>query len=332
MEIIDQTAKVVMLKGEGGDSIKSIDKTSTQGLVDVYTITLESGKKTTFNVKNGNGIKAIKKTSTSGIVDTYTVTFDDGETTTFTVTNGKGIKNIVKASTSGLVDTYKITYNDGTTQNYTVTNGAKGDKGDKGDTGAKGDKGEKGEKGDTGSVANSDTALSETSTNPVENQAITKALYKIRSHVGQVIMSTALDTEAKVIDIYGGTKWTKIEGRFLLGASNAYPINTTGGSADSVVVSHTHGIPALSGTAASNGAHSHRMSGRYSSIGNERFEVNYWAEAGKDPWLNGDMMETSGAHTHSVTTNASTTGSQGVSGTGKNMPPYKAVYIWERIQ
>ena len=61
MEILDQTAKVVMLKGEGGDSIKSIDKTSTQGLVDVYTITLASGKKTTFNVKNGNGIKSIKK-------------------------------------------------------------------------------------------------------------------------------------------------------------------------------------------------------------------------------------------------------------------------------
>ena len=42
MEIIDQTAKVVMLKGEGGDTIKSIDKTTTQGLVDIYTITLET--------------------------------------------------------------------------------------------------------------------------------------------------------------------------------------------------------------------------------------------------------------------------------------------------
>ena len=52
MEIIDQTAKVVMLRGEGGDSIKSIEKTSTHGLVDGYTITLARGKKTTFNVKN----------------------------------------------------------------------------------------------------------------------------------------------------------------------------------------------------------------------------------------------------------------------------------------
>ena len=77
MEIIDQTAKVVMLKGEGGDTIKSIDKTTTQGLVDIYTITLESGNKTTFNVTNGNGIKTIEKTSTSGLIDTYTVTFDN---------------------------------------------------------------------------------------------------------------------------------------------------------------------------------------------------------------------------------------------------------------
>ena len=36
----------------------------------------------------GNGITSIEKTSTSGNVDTYTITFDDGTNTTFTVTNG----------------------------------------------------------------------------------------------------------------------------------------------------------------------------------------------------------------------------------------------------
>jgi hypothetical protein len=36
----------------------------------------------------GNGISAIAKTSTSGLVDTYTITFTNGTTTTFTVTNG----------------------------------------------------------------------------------------------------------------------------------------------------------------------------------------------------------------------------------------------------
>lgn len=36
----------------------------------------------------GDGISKIEKTSTSGLVDTYTITFTSGKTTTFTVTNG----------------------------------------------------------------------------------------------------------------------------------------------------------------------------------------------------------------------------------------------------
>lgn len=37
---------------------------------------------------NGRGIESIEKTSTSGTVDTYTISLTDGETTTFDVTNG----------------------------------------------------------------------------------------------------------------------------------------------------------------------------------------------------------------------------------------------------
>lgn len=37
----------------------------------------------------GGGIKSIEKTSTEGLVDTYTITLADGRTSTFTVTNGK---------------------------------------------------------------------------------------------------------------------------------------------------------------------------------------------------------------------------------------------------
>lgn len=37
----------------------------------------------------GNGITSIAKTSTSGLVDTYTITYTDGTTSTFTVTNGE---------------------------------------------------------------------------------------------------------------------------------------------------------------------------------------------------------------------------------------------------
>ena len=169
MEIIDQTAKVVMLKGEGGDTIKSIDKTTTQGLVDIYTITLESGNKTTFNVTNGNGIKTIKKTSTSGLVDTYTVTFDNGETTTFNVTNGE--------------------------------KGEKGDKGDTGPQGPQGPKGEKGDPGDGGGIANVDTELSTTSTNPVQNKAIAEGINSIQSQIVPTAAIEVGETASKAYNV-----------------------------------------------------------------------------------------------------------------------------------
>lgn len=75
------------------------------------------------------GIQTIEKTSTSGLVDTYTITFSNQTTTTFTVTNGKSITGIAKTGTSGLIDTYTITYNTGESTTFTVTNGAKGDTG-----------------------------------------------------------------------------------------------------------------------------------------------------------------------------------------------------------
>ena len=63
--------------------------------------------------------------------------------------------------------------------------GDKGDKGEKGDTGEKGEKGAKGDKGDTGATgprgpqgeyAAVDSALSATSTNPVQNKVVQAAL------------------------------------------------------------------------------------------------------------------------------------------------------------
>ena len=79
-------AKVIMLKGEAGNDIQSVEKTATQGLVDTYTITLTDGTTHNFNVTNGRAITSIEKTSSVGYVDTYTITFNDNTTTTFDVT------------------------------------------------------------------------------------------------------------------------------------------------------------------------------------------------------------------------------------------------------
>ena len=56
-----------------------------------------------------------------------------------------------------------------------MVKGPKGDKGDIGPQGPQGPKGEKGDKGDSGTIT-IDTSLSTTSTNAVQNQAITTAI------------------------------------------------------------------------------------------------------------------------------------------------------------
>ena len=109
-------------KGDTGNGIANVTKTSTSGLTDTYTITFTNGNTTTFNVTNGKGITNIAKTSTSGLVDTYTITYNDNTTSTFTVTNGNGISSIEKTGTVDNVDTYTIYYTNGTTSTFTVTN------------------------------------------------------------------------------------------------------------------------------------------------------------------------------------------------------------------
>ena len=98
--------KVLMLKGQEGQSIKGITKTGTDGLVDTYTITLTDGTTSTFTVTNGKGISSLEKTGKRGLVDTYTIKFNDGTASTFTVTNGADgeVTNIQAIATTDIDD------------------------------------------------------------------------------------------------------------------------------------------------------------------------------------------------------------------------------------
>ena len=53
MARIDDTVKVMLLKGEAGASIESIDKTASDGLIDTYTVKMTDGTESRFYVTNG---------------------------------------------------------------------------------------------------------------------------------------------------------------------------------------------------------------------------------------------------------------------------------------
>lgn len=127
-------------KGDPGVSVLSIDKTSSDGLVDTYTIKYSDGKTSTFIVTNGkDGINGIKgEPGADG--HTPVITIENGNWYIDGVDTGKqaqglkgetgnGISSIDKTSSEGLVDTYTITFTNGTTTTFTITNGNNGDDG-----------------------------------------------------------------------------------------------------------------------------------------------------------------------------------------------------------
>ena len=151
----------------------------------------------------------------------------------------------------------------------------------------------------------------------------------------------------------GGT-WERVEGKFIMGASSAYPVGTTGGSATHTqtvaeMPSHNH-----SGSTGSAGSHSHSAwtggagghSHTVSAAVTQKHEVSKLGVGGADgsgtygyafssgtattSWVgdhtHGVGMNEAGAHTHTV--------SIGSTGSGQAMSvlnPYHALYIWVRV-
>ena len=122
--------------------------------------------------------------------------------------------------------------------------------------------------------------------------------------VGSIYMSVG-NTSPSVL--FGGT-WEQIEDKFLLASGSTYSSGATGGSADSVIVKHTHygssGRGFVTHTDGENVAENKVSSG-----------TNYYAPTitSKDNWYS-----------------VGSVGSTGENGTGKNMPPYLAVNVWKR--
>ena len=121
--------------------------------------------------------------------------------------------------------------------------------------------------------------------------------------------------------------------KFIVGRGSAYAADSTGGSADAVIVTHNHGT--------SDSGHEHKYafaSEDGSTIGNnyagsgisavtDQGNISELEQTGA---ADGDRLAAYTADTETVTTGL-TVDNQGVSGTNANLPPYYAIAYIMRI-
>jgi hypothetical protein len=141
--------------------------------------------------------------------------------------------------------------------------------------------------------------------------------------IGGIIMwSGSIGTIPAKWQLCDGTNGTPdLRNRFIIGAGSTYEVNATGGSADAIVVSHTH-------TASTNttGAHTHNVAfGSNDTTGASALVSPGNTNGSQTPFAQ-VATSSAGSHSHTVTVNAT-----GSSGTNANLPPYFALAYIMRV-
>ena len=118
-----------------------------------------------------------------------------------------------------------------------------------------------------------------------------------------------------------------LRNRFVMAAGDAYSVAQTGGTADAIVVSHTHtgttNNTSLTGSLQAQGNRA-GLSGSTGIITNDGTVTGYAAQGTTTPSVPANFY-LDASHTHGFTTD-----STGTSGTGANIPPYYALaYIYK---
>lgn len=128
--------------------------------------------------------------------------------------------------------------------------------------------------------------------------------------VGSIYMSV---NSTDPSTLFGGS-WERIQDRFLLASGNSYGAGSTGGSAKATLPSHTH------------------------TLGSGGYQL-WAAKIGKGSTESGNQISGDTKY-YAAATGGSTSNykwlesvdSKGVSDVSQaNMPPYLAVYVWQRI-
>jgi len=111
-----------------------------------------------------------------------------------------------------------------------------------------------------------------------------------------------------------------LRNRFVIGAGSTYAVGATGGSADAIVVDHTHGLTAAS-------TDTHAMSGTFTASKPQAATGVFTVEGNQGGGADGGqstagLYTLSDSHNHGLTGSTDSTGS---SATNANLPPYYAL-------
>lgn len=133
----------------------------------------------------------------------------------------------------------------------------------------------------------------------------------------------------------GANGTPNLTNRFVVQAGGVYAAGSSGGSADAVLVSHTHA--AVSGTQSAN--HVHTGTTDVNGIHNHEYQETYFAfgsgniNSGVDFGIRTQSTANAGSHNHTFTTQQNSANhvhdvnvtAAGVSATNANIPPYYAL-------
>jgi hypothetical protein len=129
--------------------------------------------------------------------------------------------------------------------------------------------------------------------------------------------------------VVGSTTTPNLQDKFIVGAGNTYPVGATGGTANSVVIQHSH---TYSGDTGEQGEHKHGLNGNTGGtvrqLGAQTARIAGFSDlpSGQSfvySYAGTDIMETQPNHQHTFSGTTSTAGSS--SGTNANLPPYYAL-------
>jgi hypothetical protein len=174
----------------------------------------------------------------------------------------------------------------------------------------------------TAPTAASGTNTSQIATTAFVRTAIMDSVYP----VGSVYISAGSATNPATLLGFG--TWTAFgAGRVMVGLNGGDALfdslEETGGSKDTVLVSHSH---TYSGTTTGVGDHQHATTaGQIQSFGSQSVgTTGFYDGSFSEP---GALTSSAGAHSHTF---SGTTSTGGTSGTNANLQPYITVAMWKR--